>query len=362
MSGTIAFERAGPEHEADIRMLLREVALGGQWSIALAREPDGFGGPHLPGERQDFVIARDAATREAVGLCERVVRPAYIGGSPVALPYLGALRIAPSHRNRLSILRGGFAALREQCERPGDFPLALTSITSDNSPARRLLTAGLRGLPTYSWLSDYSTFALRPRRFSGDPEIGLSTSEDTPALSAFLCDAIKRRDAATVWTHEALGAIEGARFLILREAGEITGCACVWDQRATRQTILAGGPRAAMRLRVPANALAALVRLPRIPRLGEPVEQVFLSHLASREDCPVRVIRLVRAGLAQAHSIGAAAAVLGVPSRHPWRTRIRDAFRTIEYRTSLFAVGWPGSEEAIKRINTRRLFPEVALL
>jgi hypothetical protein len=362
VSAAIAFERAGPAQEHEVRAILREVPLGGKWAIALAREPDGFGGPHLPAERHDMIIARDSASGAAVGLCERVVRRCYLGGQMVDLPYLGALRIVPSHRHRIAVLRGGFAMLRTQCEREGDFPAALTSITSDNSAARRLLTAGLKGFPRYVPLCDFSTFALRPRPAPRDDGIALAQDTDLPVLAAFLAEALVQRDCAPVWTAEALGAMPGLRVLVLREEGAITGCIAVWDQRASRQAVLTGCPRLLHYLRGPANLSFRIAGLPAMPALGRAIDQAFLSLVATLDDCPRRFIRLVRAGLGEAQRVGVAAAMLGIPSAHAWRASLKGALRAIEYRTSLFAAAWPGDESFVRQIDPERVFPEIGLL
>jgi hypothetical protein len=362
VSAGIVFERAGAAQEHEIRAILRDVPLGGAWSIALTREPDGLGGPHLPGERQDIILARDTATGAAVGLCERVVRRSWVGGKVVDLPYLGALRIVPSHRNRITILRGGFAMLRDDCTHASDFPVALTSITSDNGPARRLLTAGVRGLPHYTPLRDYSTFALRPRRAAADPAIREAVVDDWPELADFLARALAARDMAPVWSADALRSAEGLRPLVLREGGAITGCVALWDQRASRQAVLADCPRWLGVLRAPVNLAFAAARLPAIPARGERIEQAFLSLAATRDDCPARFIRLVRAGLGAAHTLGVRAAMIGVPSDHPWRAALRRGLRAIEYHTSLFAVVWPEDAAALGTIDPGRVFPEIGLL
>lgn len=363
MSAAVTFERAGPAQEHEVRAILREVALGGAWSIALMREPDGLGGPHLEGERQDIIIARDTATGAAVGLCERVVRPSTVGGAVVDLPYLGALRILPSHRHRIAILRGGFALLREECTRTSDFPVAFTSITSDNTAARRLLTAGVRGLPRYSPLCEYSTFALRPRTAAPDPQVAEAGAADLAPLAAFLGEAMAGRDLAPVWTAPRLRALgNGARLLVLREEGAITGCIAVWDQRAMRQARLVDGPPLLRRLRGPANLAFRLAGLPALPAVGAMIDQVFLSLVAARGDCPARFTRLLRAGLGAAQACGAGAAMLGLPTAHPWRTALRDTVRAIEYRTSLYAVVWPDQAALAGQIDPGRVFPEIGLL
>ena len=159
---SVGFALAGPDDEAEIRRMLRENPLGGGWRISLEREPNAFGGPHLPGERQQFVLARDTASGEVIGLCERLVRPAFVGGQECLLPYIGALRIAGRHRHRIAILRGGFAMLRS-VEREDECSFALTSIAADNSVAQRLLTAGIAGLPTYCPAGEYVTLMMRAK-------------------------------------------------------------------------------------------------------------------------------------------------------------------------------------------------------
>ena len=361
MSGAIAFERAGAAQEHEVRATLRDVPLGGEWQIALTREPDGLGGLDLPGERQDIILARDTARGAAVGLCERVVRPSYVGGEVVDLPYLGALRIVPSHRHRIAILKGGFAALREGCEQPGDYGAALTSITSDNTPARRLLTAGLKGLPRYTPLCDFATLALRPRAAAKDPAIG--PADDLESLAAFLAPIMAQRDCAPVWSAAGLRALTAqARLLVLRESGAITGCAALWDQRAIRQAVLVGAPRVLQTLRAPANLAFRLAGLPSLPRIGAAIDQAFLSICAVAGDCAARFLRLVRAGLAQAQALGLGAVMVGLPATHPWRDALRARYRVIEYRTSLFAVTWPGQPASVPRIDPARVFPEIGLL
>lgn len=362
VSAGISFAHAGLADEGDIRRILREVPLGGSWSVALTREPDGFGGPHLPGERQDFILARDAATGEAVGLCERVVRPSFVCGEVVDLPYLGALRIVPSHRHRLSILKGGFATLRDHCELAGDFPFALTSITADNSTAKRVLTAGLRGLPDYRYLADFSTFALRPAHATPDPDIGIVGPDSLEELSAFLMGELALRDCAPVWTVDALTSLAGMRFLVHRGGGAITGCLGIWDQRTSRQAVLSDCPRAFRLLGGPMRLAARVAGYPPVPAIGQEIGQVFLSHMAVRGNDTAILLRLIRVALALATGAGAKSAVLGLPTGHFWRDAIKNKFRSIEYCTCLYSVGWAQSVKTDRQIDPERLFPEVALL
>ena len=145
VAGNLLFSVARGEDDADIRRLFRENALGGWVRLSLEREPAAFDADFGLSRSHAFIIARDRDTGEAIGICERSVRDAFVDGEIRPLPYLGSLRVAPARRHRIRVVRGGFAAVRSLLGEPSDVPFALTSITADNETARRGL-AGTAGL------------------------------------------------------------------------------------------------------------------------------------------------------------------------------------------------------------------------
>jgi hypothetical protein len=360
VSSAISFAEAAPADEAEIRRMLRENPLGGAYAISLEREPDGFGGPHLADERRCFILARDEASGEVIGLCERVVRPAWVNGEVRLLPYLGALRISGSHRRRIAILKGGFAALRQHAEQPDELPYALTSITTDNSPARRVLTAGLKGLPQYSPAGDYATLILRPRQFPISKGVRIAQVQDMPELTAFLAEQNRAHQFAQVWSEADLTAIVGLQWLLLRDNGRIVGCASLWDQNASRQVVVRSYPHLVGAFRPVLNLIAPLAGLPRLPQPGLPIAQAFLSNLVLQGDDERAMVQLIKAGLSLAKGLALAAVVLGCPADHSWRAAIKTKFRTIEYLTSLYLVHWPDGAEALPR--DTKIYPDVSLL
>jgi hypothetical protein len=358
MSG-IGFALATRADEPDLRRLLRDNPVGGGYALGLEREPDAFAADFGLSERHAFIIARRDDTGEAVGMCERLVAPAFVDGKVEHLPYLGALRVAGSHRNRIAILKGGFGALRDQVEQADELPFALTSIAADNDVAQRILTAGLKGLPTYTPVAPYSTLMLRPRAGRVAPEIGPASEADWPALSDFLQAALARYQFAPVWTEARLKRCGPAsQFLVFRKNGAILGAVSVWDQRGQKQAVVRGYPKAVVRLRRPLNLIAPLIGLPQFPPIGSVLAQGFLSHLAANDDDPVILRALVRAGLAEAHRRGLSVAVLGCGSGHPLRDLVRKTWRSVEYRTDLYAVHWGDAPVLSDRV----AMPEVALL
>jgi len=351
MSGRVRFHRAGPADAPDVLRLLR-VPTGGRYALSFERAPDPFADP-LPPQRHAFVLARDAATGETVGLCERSVREGFIEGQRVLLPYLGALRIAPEYRHRIAILKGGFATLREQVEQADEHPLALTAIDPANTAALRVLTAGVVGLPRYTPLGDYATLMLRAGG-SGDSSVTEATEADREDIDTLLAHSAARRTFAPTWSAAAIG----WPLLVLRRAGRLLGVAGVWDQRAFRQVVVHGYPRGVGAARPLLNALAPLARLPALPRPGEAIAQAYLSPLAlSDEDDTQTLLALVRAALAKARAIGLGVLTLGLPAAHPWRAAVRRQGRAVEYRTRLFGVQWGDAP-----LPAGAPFPDVALL
>jgi hypothetical protein len=362
VSGEIIFAPALPADEAEIRRLLRENPIGGAYPISLEREPHGFGGPDLAGESTCFILARETAEGRAIGLCERVVRRAYVDGEERLLPYLGALRIATSHRRRIAILKGGFAALRDHAERPDECRFALTSITTDNALARRVLTADLGGLPTYHPLNSYATLVVRTRRSGAGLGISLAHSEELPEIATFLDQQLRPRQLAPCWSAADLGRLAGVQFLVARQAGQIVGCISIWDQSTSRQAVVRGYPKIVRRLRPAINLAGPLLGTVQLPPVGTALSQAYLSHLAVRDDDARVMVALVKAALDVAARGGLAAAIIGMPASHVWRAHLNRQYRTFEYLTQLYLVHWPEDAETITLSSEAIAFPDVGLL
>jgi hypothetical protein len=360
---SIVFVRAAQADDAEIRRLLRENPLGGRFSISLERHPTAFS-PSV-GEH-DYVLARDGPDGPAIGLYERTVWPAFVNGRIERLPYLGALRVAESHRRRIAILRSGYASLRDWFGAAGELPYSLTSITADNDPALRILTAGLKGLPIYRPFARFSTFVLRPGG-RADPAVGWASEADLPELVAFLASENARFQFAAHWSAERLRGLDALglpieRILLHRSGGRITGCVALWDQRGYRQSVIRSYPPAIRNFRRAANLLGPLLRLPRLPVVGDRIEQVVLSHLAVEGDDPDILRALVGTALSEAKALGFEAAILGLASERPLRKALLKNLRAIEYETKLYLVHWPDAEAAIANCDDALPHPEIGLL
>ncbi len=363
----LVFSLATESDEPDLRRLLRENRLGGRYQITLEREPNAFRADFEQAKFQGFVIARMRETGEPVGLCEKVVWPAHVNGKPDLLPYIGALRVSEKYRNRIAVLKGGFEALRLLAHFEGELPYALTSITSDNAVARRILTANLPGLPAYHPVGDFSTFAMRTKRVVIDNAIVSATDGDLAEIAEFLNRNNAAYQFSLVWTEASLRnllafGLKPEHFLLHRTAGKLRGCLAVWDQRANRQTVLRAYPPFLSRLRPLANLVGPLAGLPKLPKIGAAINQAMLSHLAVEGDNPQICQSLLAAGLSQAKARGFDVASIGFATARSLRDTLLDHTRAIEYRTSLYLAHWSDGADAVARLTTATSHPEMALL
>ncbi len=356
----VSFHLASAADEDEVRRLLRDNPIGGDYALSLEREPDGLAGAGLGEERKTVILARCEQTGAAIGLCERVVRPSFVDGRRALLPYLGALRVAASHRHRLSILKGGFRAVHAHGYLPDELPFALTSITADNAPARRILTAGLAALPHYEPISDYVTFVFRPRRQPLDNGIGRATEADLDHLAQFLQRTLSRHQFAPAWTAFALGAIGADNIIVHRTGDAITGCLAIWDQSSFKQTVVRGYPRGVALARPMINMLAPILGRPQLPAVGTRLGLVYLSALGVEDDRADILVKLLGAALDLASLRGHDAAALGLDSRHPWLRVLRRDLPNVTYRSELYCVTAHG--KAVVLQPERLTMPEIGLL
>lgn len=366
-AGDIEYRVATREDESVLRTILARVATGGDIQLSFQREPDAFGA-HFGALSQDFILARhlqdSGHAPTFVGICERVVREAFVNGERRRLPYLAGLRVLPEFRNSIRALRGGFEALRRLSGDERDLPWALTSIMNDNATARRVLGANLRGMPRYEPVGELSTFAMTAQ---GNAEPDRATDIDLPRIAELLLRQGAESQFATVWTHDALraaisaGWLHAKDFLVLRREGAIRACVALWDQSASRQLVVSGYSPWLRRARPLINCAATLTGLPRLPSPGGVVRAAYLSHLAVDEAAPEDLLALIAVARAEARRRGLSLLFLGLATDHPFTAWARKLQRQREFRSQLYVVRWP-KDPAPKLDSSMRLAPELALL
>ncbi len=370
---TDAYQAAGLEYrlsttvdEAELRALLQDTGLPSWVRLAFGRGPDFLAANRLMGEGA-AVVAREAEPPgRLVGMYSHAWLPVYVNGRPERVGYLGGLRVASAFRHRLRVLRHGFESVRVLVREEGGLPWRFTSIPGENAPARRLLEAGLAGMPRYRPVGELVTLALPAALGRDRGRWRPARREDVPALAAFHKRQAAAWQFAPVLDEAWLGGLDGRSglrledFLLYREGGEIAACLAVWDQRAFKHTLVHGYRPPLNWLRPAWNLWAALSGRPRLPSPGARLEEVYLAFAALPDRRPGLAMELLGEALTRVRARGGALGILALASEHPLLTEVQRRFHAPAYRTWIETVNWP--EDPPPNLAAGACQPEAALL
>lgn len=344
----------------------------GDVSVSLEREPNAFLAASIEGERHTMIVARDRAHGRPVGMASRSVYDGFLNGAACRLGYLSQLRVDRRYRGRIGLLPAGFELIRTLRTRD-DLPFDLTTIIADNEPARRVLNAGLAGLPAYQPLEPFITLMLplwRPRTPNPSSQCAIERGsvERIDDIAACLERNRSRFQFAPRWTASELLCPARSRglapgdFLIAVRRGTVIGCLALWNQSHFKQIVVHGYGAAIARWRPVAALAANLLGSPRLPSPGQAIPHVYLSHVAVDDDS-VEVFRALLAHACRdACDMGHACLLIGFAERHPFVDIVRSSYRTWTYASIIYAVCWEGVKAAVDRIDRRIPHLEVALL
>jgi hypothetical protein len=367
---------ATPADDAVIRSILRENAMPSWVEMAIAREPSFFAGTNLFG-RDWAVIAEDDG--DAAGMYSASVVPSFVDGQPEQLGYLGGLRVRSPYRQRIRFLREGYASVEQLAPVPRSVPWWFTVIGEQNLVARRLLERGLAGLPKYTPIGEYATYAVATSRGKrrnlwrraneGDVETIVAfynrqaaTMQCAPVLDE---DFVRRMvafetfvvndtwcgdrrlrppDSRGASSHDVRG-----RPSLHHVSRDFSAVAFLWDQRAFKQIVARGYREPLGRLLPVYNAFARLARRVPLPHAGGQLEHTFLAFLAG--DCE-------RGELEDLLTFcETPIASIGLHAGHPL-TKVVKSMRPIAYPARVYAVSFDGTTPRV----AGRVQPEAALL
>jgi len=337
----------------DLRRLLRETPMPGPIEVSLEREPDFFAAARQEGGRHHTVAIRDRLTGRLAAMGSRSVYEMFVDGQPQRVGYLSQLRIAPEHRRPgRQLLRLGFDLLR-QTHAEGEASFDITTIIDGNETARRILEAGLPGLPRYQRLEEFVTFLLPVRRGSRAGS-AIHVASGSALLLPGILDCLerfgRRHQFAWHWTSNIL---PPERFYVALAGDHIAGCLALWDQRAFKQVVIRGYDRTMTWRRPLLNLLGA-----RLPPVGEPLAHAHLSHVAVDDDDPQVLAALLAAAMEGARRDKLDCVTIGSAARHPLSEVVRRCYRCREYVSILYAVHW----DQPPTLDGRIPHPEVAVL
>ena len=348
MPSRYLIESATRNDDGALRALLRSSSMNGPMQLSLQREPDFFLGAELGNLTTTVTVARDTLTGAVVSTAGRAIRRAFIDGSERPLGYLSALRTRDDAR-KTTLLARGYRHMKLQ-HADGLVPYYVTTILDGNEEARRILTSGRAGLPTYVPYGRLRThmlplYGLRNGFRRGGVTRG-AAPDALPGALACLNRFNTDLQFAPVFALEDFGAnsrmlhglTAGDLYLCFR-GREIAGTMAVWNQNGFKQSVVVGYSRRLARIR-PALTLAARLGLaPRLPPKGHSLPCLYAALISSRDSDAAVFQELLEAVLKDWTHAGYAYLLLGLSDRHPF-SPIVEKRSVMSIDSGIYVVYW----------------------
>lgn len=370
-SANLEFELASSQTEGEFRKLLRNNALDGNIRMLLTREPNAFHAAAISGDVHELMLAYRLVPRQLVGGGARYELDVYVNGTAARIGYLGELRIDGGFQQRRRLLLEAYRAMRKQHEM-GNTPVYITTIIADNTSTRRLLEAGLSDMPVYQPLETMATLVIPAQQAAAckAPELRVETGATIKMaeLAEHLNNSGRIYQFHPVWNEETLLSEDRCRgistsdFFVVRDDTRIRGLLCLWDQRAFKQSVVAGYSRQLARVRPFMNFVAPFRNRPRLPPPGHELKSAFLSHLSVEPDDEETLLTLIQKAGQQAVRRGIDYVMLGLAERHSHCRLLQKRFSCHKYVSMIYLVYWQDGEEYASGIDDRIPHPEMAIL
>jgi hypothetical protein len=371
MAGRFEFALAGAAEDAELRALLREIAMPGQISLAFLREPSFFLAERAGNTSSQVMVCRDREQGRIVGVGSRSVRCVYVDGAPTRVGYLSMLRGIPRARGNIGLARG-YRYLK-QLHGDGAVPYYFTTILDDNAEAVKLLTSGRAGLPVYQPVARLVTYLIPlARRRPGQPTTDGAVSHVGRGERDVLAQAVTRLNEwnsrfqfATVYTPQDLAGetdllpgFSWENLYVYRDGESVVGTLGVWDQVSFKQTVVTAYSRQMQAMRPVYNLYAAARGLPRLPDAGASIKILYAAFASGDGPVFAELLDRVRADWSGAGydylAVGFAAQSECAPiaSRHA----------TQRIDSTLYVVSWPDQSAVALPEADRPVHVEIATL
>lgn len=369
--GKIEIRLAERSDDADLRRFVSVSDMEGRIRMSFPCEPSYFDALEVEGREWEVAVARERESGRLVGMGVGAVKPAYLNGEPRPLGYLSGLRVAPTYRSGLLLVRL-YRLAKERVERYG-VPLFLTTIVEDNVRAMGVLTSGKCGLPVYGDSGRLVTMAVSLRQrnpFARSDGISVrrAAADDVGEVASFLNREGAKRQFFPVYEQGDFastgGLLRGLSIddvFLAFEGEELVGTAAAWDQRVFRQNRITGYGGALARLRPLYNAYARLAGYPALPRPGSTVDHFFIALVAVEGDRAPVLATLLAEVFDAMKPRGLKVLTIGFHERDP----LSDAMRGVphfDYTTRLFVAHWEDAKGDFETLDDRVPYLELGAL
>ncbi|MBN2684996.1 MAG: hypothetical protein JXR40_06930 [Pontiellaceae bacterium] len=361
------FILAQPEHEAQLRAIVRAESMPGRIRVTYAREPDFFHGLGIQGTFNQVVAAEENG--KVIGFGCRSIRPMFINGNVIDFGYLSGLRSTPDAKRRLGLARG-YRTFRD-LHADGRCPGYISTIIEGNSEAVKTIASGRAGMPHYKDLGECYTYALalkRREKSNPHPTIRtrmLRTGEEPLAIETLrtlgqryqFFPALNENDFGSTLLRD----LPVTQFLIAETTDGPCGIAAVWNQSAFKQHRIHAYSPGMRRLKPLINLGLKSAGFSALPSPGEPLYHAYFCFAAVKDNDPQIMRTLIHSARALSAQAGFSHLLIGFHENNPAARGVHGMAKSI-YRSRLFFVGWEQELEAFAQLDDRIPYFDPAIL
>jgi len=353
--------------EAALRCRMAEDHMQGNIVLSFRREPDYFLGCSVQGDQSQIIKCTDSKSGRIVGLGARHTTRLFINGFEVRVGYLSDLRTDQAVRHR-TLLARGYSFLRELHD-ANPLPLYFSIILDGNNDAISSLTSARAGLPIYEDRGRILTPAIhldrhRPEQVCKGVTMRRGTALIMSHVFTFLRKENAKKQFAPCYQDRDFGSsrllgLKPEDFYVAYRGDRIIGCVATWDQSGFRQTHV---ERYSVPLRMARpfyNAAARLSSLHALPAPGEKIPYLYLSLIATENNCPEIFATLLRVVYRDQRRSKYQFLIAGLHESDPLCS-VLDDYRRIEAGGRLFVIYYPEDAGFITNLDGRTPYVEMA--
>ena len=348
--------QAAPADGKEILRILESSAAKGSIELIYTRRPDAYESYMKDTKYARVFISRDGD--RAIGTCAELIREVYIGGKACRSAYVCGLKKDAHYDGGV-----GFGARFIKDLQQSDVDFYYCSVVAENTDARRMFEKSRR-LLSMKPISGYKTYIINPKVKIKVPKhtftFRRATESDTSMLLNFLNTEGKRKDMFPVVNSlNDFYNLHIRDFYLLLDGENIIATAALWRQTEYKQYIVKryGG---AMKLARVFNPILSALRYIKLPQENEPLDFPMLAFFLCKDDNTDNY-RIFLNEIKQEISKSYGMFVIGLPDSHYARPII-DKLPSVNFKTEIYEIKFPWSEQAYKTPDAKKAFFECGLL
>lgn len=348
--------QASPADGKEILRVLESSAAKGNIELIYTRRPDAYESYKKDTKEATVFISRKGD--RVIGTCAKLVREVYIGGEICRAAYICGLKKDAEYNGSV-----GFGArfLKDLQQNKIDFYYC--SVVAENADARKMFEKSRR-LLSMKPISGYKTYIINPtvkiKASKHSYTFRRATENDTEKLIDFLNTEGKKKDMfPVVKSLDDYCNLHSSDFYLLLDGESIIATAALWKQTEYKQYVVKRYG-ALMKMARIFNPLLSAFRYIKLPKENEPLVFPMLAFFLCRNDnadnCRIFLDEIKRE-IATSYGMF----VIGLPDNHFAKT-IMDKLPSINFKTELYEIKFPWSEQAYKTPDPKKVFFECGLL